>query len=219
MTMPDDVSVMTLEGGALTVLGEPDIALRRALAVIGRHLHRSFFEDAGLLPRQSFGCCILCAVTVRDFLQRAGIPARVRSITALMRLDGPTGSLHSLGIGVPGQVSDTEGGRWAGHTVVEARGFLIDPALAQFRREIWSWLPDIVAFPRSSDGTRTFGLPMLGAWHYEPRGAVPTVFNCVYLDNPRNDAWQTAPDASATNADLREPVIARLIAAYQRGGN
>src|SRR4051794_15795251 len=72
--------------------------LLKALAVIARDLHPRL-QIEGF---RSYGQCILCALTVRDFLQDIGfMDARVASVMFHVQAQRGETTLHGLRIGEP----------------------------------------------------------------------------------------------------------------------
>ncbi len=168
--------------------GRPPLAILKALAVIAAHLHPSFdqfYEDG--VSRDS---CILVSTVLRDFLFRIGFTdAEVRSVSFLVERrtgDAPT---HQLLVGEPD--GRDKGGRWNGHMVVIAGGWLIDGTLYQARREHWDFLPGMVATPVRDRQMIVDGRRVITGFVARQDD---TTVQGVWLDIPENKRWRTAPD-------------------------
>ncbi|KQV68041.1 hypothetical protein [Rhizobium sp. Root1220] len=180
--------------GDLTVGGEPPVKLRKALAVIGTHLHPTFDRVFG--RGVSLGSCVLVSVVLRDYFYRLGFTdAEVRSVFFYINRRRGKETVHSLGIGKPGQ-KDVPG-HWGGHLILALpkEGWIVDATLYQAQRAQWeNRLPGMIAMPmlgtEMPDGTRTvagFGVIL----HHEEED----VIHARWLDNAGNNRWRTALEA------------------------
>src|SRR5262252_7800728 len=126
--------------GDMMVVGNPPAKLWKALAVIADALHPSFELEPRIAPGISKSSCVICALTVRDFLRAIGFDmARVAPVCAVMWASENGKQLHSLGIGHPDDDS-AFADRWSGHLVVVIGAFLIDATLYGAQRPQW---PDL----------------------------------------------------------------------------
>lgn len=173
----------------------PPPRLVQALAVIATHLHPTLDVSPLASPGKSKESCILCSLVVRDFLFRGGFrDAELRPVVVVMQaLDEDGGLIHSLGIGNPKGPSPKITGRWDGHAVVIAEGWLIDTTLYQAKRPAWPELPGMVAVPLVKPGRDLFGLPLLAG--ASAKGEDGSDIDMGWLDQPTNKKWRAAPDA------------------------
>lgn len=204
------MSIVFLADLAL-VVDVPPVRLLKPLAVIGRYLHEYFDREPWIVSTDwSKHSCILCALTVRDYLRRLGFAARVRPVCVIMGATQDGRQLHSLGIGQPGDPPRQNG--WPGHLVTECEGILIDTTLYPARREHWPRLPGMTAVPikRITDPeAQRFGLwPIAGLNMTNDDPGYD--FSLGWFDNPDNRSWLAAPDAKAAR---RANVVNQLAAA------
>ncbi len=198
--------------GDMLVCGDPPPAkLLKALAVIAGHLHPTFAAMPNIKPGISRESCVLCSLTVRDFLQRVGfVRAFVSPVVTVVRAAEHGKELHSAGIGVPG--TPPRARRWNGHMIVIVDGlFLIDTTLYQIARPQWEGLPGMLAAPLGfQEGApgRMWGLDVLGALFMQDDQRPTYETMITWLANPSNAAWRNGPDASR---DLRRPAVNRLV--------
>lgn len=217
---PEDNSVMNdynTNLGDMMVVGNPPAKLWKALAVVADGLHPGFDLRSTIIPGKSKNSCVLCALTVRDFLLRIGFTdAAVRPVAVVMWASECGKQLHSLGIGSPEDPRDDAGpGHWIGHMVTTVAGFLIDTTLYCALRPQWPQLTGMVVLPihAEPDERKIFGLDLIvGVTMDEPERGYQ--FNIGWLDNPYNRAWRGGPDARDRNR--REPVVAWLIKRFGR---
>jgi hypothetical protein len=185
----------------------------KALASIASVLHPAY--DAILpTPGKSRESCVLCSLTARDFLWRAGFKdARVTTVYLLLRAVDEAGKeIHSAGVGdhfnspVPLTVPippDTAH-RWNGHMVVEVPsvGYVLDLTLFHMKRPAWPSLPGMIAAPiEHGNGDQLAGVRV----QQDDGSALMVVW--LRQDNPR---WRNAPD---TERSLRIPVVKALVRA------
>lgn len=196
--------------GDLMLMGTPPAKLLKALAVIASELHPAFDALPGITPGISRRSCVLCSLTVRDFLQRIGIAAVAAPVVAVLAATEKGQTLHTAGIGVPGQVPRPR--NWNGHmiVVVPEAEYLIDTTLYQINRPAWSDLPGMVATPiikqMQPGHGRMWGLDVLTSIQMT-EAERDYEFQLTWLANPRNNAWRNGPDA---RRDLRRPAVAKL---------
>ena len=188
--------------GDLLIVGEPPLKFIKALGVIAIALHPSF--DKIVTPGKSKESCVLCSLTVRDFLWKAGFKdARVVTVYTAIRAVGVDGvEIHSLGVGDHNGTVPTLGGRtlkdtperWSGHMVVEVPsvGYMVDTTMFNMKRPAWPDLPGMIATPIERDGvTRSFGLDHLACIRTEIDDGVQLML--WWLVQP-NERWRDAPD-------------------------
>lgn len=203
----------------MQVVGEPTPRLTHALAVVDRLMHTSFDLRAMLELGKSKDSCVLCALTVRDFLRGIGVPAAVAPVATVMwaKLDGR--ELHSIGIGVPNDKRKTPG-RWSGHLVTIADNYLIDCVLYASIRPQWPFLRGMAALPLIEKSQRTKPLSLYPDYTALAGVSVTDTdepgyeFSICYLDNPTNKSWADGPDA--INTHYREPVVEHLVAEFRK---
>lgn len=156
--------------------------------------------------------CVLCALTVRDFLHRIGFKdARVRSVTAIIKASRNGEEIHSLGVGTPMDHAVLPG-KWAGHLVTTVGDFLIDTTLAPWKRPAWPQLPEMVVMEKFAEPT---GLrPPLEDGRLWPLAAArldegDTEIEFVYCDRPANQSWKNG--GGDTQKDRRRAVVDALV--------
>src|SRR5262245_23199620 len=122
--------------GDVAVVTNPGAKLLKAVATING-IHDAF-DATGVMkfPGKSKESCILCALAVRDFLQRIGFKdAAVRSVGVLVQARRNGEVLHSVGVGLPARFYTDEaakgrnGSGWNGHLVTTVGKFMIDTTL------------------------------------------------------------------------------------------
>jgi hypothetical protein len=153
--------------------------------------------------------CVLCSLTVRDFLRRVGFDANVRSVATIMRATQDDKELHSLGIGSPEDPRVAPEGYWTGHMVVLVDRYLIDTTLYRARRPAWPDLAGMMALPIAAPQERgqLYGLDVItGATIGGDDGYQ---FDIAWLDYRKNRSWRRGPDAR--DRGRREPVVRRMI--------
>lgn len=180
--------------------GTPPAKLKAALDVIGLYMIPLYKMTPDLRPGAEKDSCILMSLIVRDFLRAVGIKAKVRSVTAVIKATDKDGKeIWSVGIG-SGE-AEPEPGRWDGHLVVEADGWLIDPTIGQARRKYWADLPSMIAMPLYKEldsiagGTATVDGTRIDLMWF-PR---------------KDESWRTAPDAGS---DRRKWVVDALVSRH-----
>lgn len=199
--------------GDMAVLGKMPAKIFKALAVIADTLHPAFARQPWIADHEkSKESCVLCALTVRDFLVDIGFAdARVRPVVTVMRATRKGTELHSLGIGVPG--TPPQDGRWVGHLVVwvPRAKVLIDTTLYRAGRPQWPDLPGMLAVDTSAyadHGSKVWGLkPIVGAVMTETDDP-DYCYEIIYFDNPKNTLWRHGSDARG--AWKRAAVLAAL---------
>ena len=188
----------------------PPATLVKALAVIGDRLHQAF--DARIPKGKSKQSCVLCALTVRDFLRAIGFAARVESVSFFAEAKRNGVLLHALSVGTPGAGRAAEPGHWNGHLVTLAGHWLIDTTLYQAQRPAWPHLPAMIAVPMQKTGRRYNGMPTLAAIASVTRGDDGYLFDAAWMLNRKNRGWKQMPDSR--DKMLREPVIWDLVAKF-----
>lgn len=209
---------MTL--GDLLIVGKPPAKFVKALAAVAAVLHPAFDQIA--VPGKSKESCVLCSLTVRDFLWKAGFKdARVVTVyLAIRAVDKGGVEIHSVGVGdhngtVPTldnrKLPDTDA-HWSGHMVVEvpSAGYLVDTTLYQTKRPAWPDLTGMMAVPIERDGAQSFSLDHIAAIRaVQPDGSMLTMW---WLAQP-NERWRGAADCERGR---RAPVIKALLSAYTK---
>jgi len=200
------------------IIGEPPARLGKALAVIGDALHPSFDLRSRIVPGKSKESCVLCALTVRDFLREIGFAdARVAPVICVIWALQDGKQLHSLGMGAPDNPKARGPHHWRGHLVTVAADWLIDCTLYPSARPAWPDLPGMIAVPLFAPAARTRPLPMydldaiasIGGQDPENPGYE---FAIAWLDNPKNRGWRRGPDAR--DSVRRAPVIRHMLARF-----
>jgi hypothetical protein len=191
--MLNDLRTFTL--GDMKVVGMPPAKLAKALAVIADTLHPSFNANPKIKPDHSKRSCVLCSLTVREFLTKIGFAdAAVASVATFLFADRGETRLHSAGIGSPEDHRKIDG-NWCGHMVVTVAGYLIDTTLYQAMRPQWPDLTGQIAVPLyapEEPEVKMFDLALLAALSiteddYE--------FNIGWCDRRINNGWRHGPDA------------------------
>lgn len=206
--------------GDLLVIGEPGADLLRAFQVIGATLHQAYDRHPRIVTGKSRRSCVLCALTVRDFLMRIGFDdAQARPVGTYMAAFEGRKMLHSLAIGLDGG-GPAVPGHWSGHLVATARGWLIDTTLYPAQRPQWSDLPGMIALPLNpiAEDRRLFGKRSLAQFEIAERLdalGLSEVFQAAWLDDPDNIRWRRGPDAR--DSARRSPVLRAMLDAWERG--
>lgn len=205
----------TARTNGMQIIGNPPPKLARALAVIDSTLHNSFDLRGDMDIGKSKDSCVLCALTVRDFLRALDMPARVTPVTLVMWANEHGEQLHSLGVGTPHD-RQVIPGRWNGHLVTTVNRWLIDCVLYQSQRPQWEGLSGMMALqllPRVNRPT----LPIypnhpviagMAARDNDP-GRETYEFAMAWLDRPENQSWREGPDAR--DAARRAGVVQHLL--------
>jgi hypothetical protein len=197
-------------GDLLIIGGQPAAKLLKAFAVIADQLHPGFDRQPNLKPFVSRGSCVLCALTVRDFLVRVGFHARVRSVCTVLWAHKDGKLLHSAAIGAPHDKRKMIN-RWTGHMVTTVDDWLIDPTLYQVRRSAWPDLAGMMALPlHPRPWQRSYwGLDLIAS-----AAVADEEFMIGWFDNPKNTAWKFGPDAR--DPMRRAPVTVAMIERFGR---
>jgi hypothetical protein len=185
----------SLELEDMLVIGRPPVKTLKALAVIATRLHQSFAEQDWLERAKSQESCVLCTLSVCDFLNAIGITAQPRSVGLYLQAEQDGKLLHNLGIGIPSQ--PPRPGYWLGHlvAVLPHEGYLIDTTLARAKRPAWPNLPGMMAVPIQArpPRRRMYGLrPFTSVTWHDDTGLEQFI---AWLDRPRAQEWQNGPDA------------------------
>lgn len=206
----------------MAVIGLPPPRLWKALGVLDRSLHYGFDLLAGIPINKSKESCVLCALTVRDFLRGIGIKSvRVAPVSLIMWAREHGEDLHSVGVGAPND-NRKIAGRWAGHLVTIVNDeWLIDCVMYAALRPQWDFMPGMMALPVIPPRERERPLPMfpehemLAGTQVQDDTRPTYEFSACWLDNPSNESWKRGPDAN--NEKLRRPVIKHLLTEYNNG--
>lgn len=205
-------------------LDTPPPSLGAALHVIASEMHEAFAADATLKQDVSKRSCIMCSLTVRDFLSRIGFAAEVRACLFTIEARTITGEfIHSLGIGTEnwklGKLKTGTG--WNGHMVTLADGWLIDTTLFQAVRPMWRQLPGMMAAevikgdiePVQIPDVAGNKFPMRPLAAFSGRQEDGTRLRFQWLDQPRNRWWKDAPD---TRPGRRRSVVEHLVSIHEK---
>lgn len=193
----------------------------KALATVANVLHPAY-DRVLPLTGKSKESCVLCSLTVRDFLLRSGFKDACVTTVYLMlvAVDADGKEVHSAGCGdhnakrvptlVPGPV--WKPGYWNGHMVVEvpSQKAIIDTTLAPMRRKQWPLLPGMLVVP-IFEGPPSFGMEHISAITIDQRDGI--TLRAWWVREP-NESWRTAGDA--TDEELRAPVVRALRSAFRR---
>ena len=199
--------------GPLAYIGDndPPGKLLKAAAVAS-FIHDEYAKQPWVKHKDiSKESCVLCALTVRDFLQRVGFKdARVASVTAMIRAFRNGEELHSLGVGTP-MDHQVLPGKWAGHLVTTVAGVLIDTTLAPWKRPAWPELPEMIVMEMHKPKGLRPPLPDGQLW---PLAAARFDDNdkeieFVYLDRSANQSWKNG--GGDTMKDRRRAVTDALV--------
>src|SRR5262245_28499054 len=102
--------------GDMYVVGSPPPKLMKALAVIADNLHPEFLRLPNIKAGISRESCVMCSLTVQEFMNRIGYRAAcVASVACVMRATRGEAELHSLGMGAPQDQRQNTDKRWIGH--------------------------------------------------------------------------------------------------------
>jgi hypothetical protein len=201
--------------GDMLVVEESSPELMRALAVIAS-LHEAYDRLPWLAVGKSKESCVLASLTVRDFLWRIGFKdAQCRSVYYVIRAwDSAGQELHSIGVGDHYQVPASHRNlhklrhdRWSGHLVVVIPSLrcVIDPTLYQVIRPQWSTLPGMIAIPLLDKPEQLWNMDVIAALEAKEGDSLLAM---MWLDQPGNDGWHTAPDkAKERRADVVKAMV------------
>ena len=192
------------------IIGTPPARLHRALMVIGGRLYPLAAKTPAFRaqPERLRISCVFLALSVRDALRSAGFQAEVRSVALAVEKAG----VRQVVIGSPAD-RDAGPGSWAGHLVVLAEGFLIDPSVGQARRPEWKDLTDILTAP-------CFDPPRAGSLDEQPMTLLSALIGrqegvrMLWYDSPENQRWEKGGDA---RPDRRYRLVEKLTAALRQG--
>ena len=189
--------------------------LLKALAVIADTMHQEFAIEPWIAsPDKSKQSCILCSLTVRDFLHEIGFgDAVVRPCCFYIDAHRGKKQLHSLAIGHP-EDRPKEEWRWIGHMacVVPSAQTLIDTTLFQAKREAWPELPGMAAVYYAPGVFQTEKYHGLSGIAGMLREEGDYWCRAVWFDKPSND-WRQAGDAKDTSR--RKRIIALMAERFQ----
>ena len=193
--------------------------LPKAITVVSEHMHLLFAVEPWIAHAdKSKECCILCSLTVRDFLHGIGFTdAAARPVSTYIDAQHNGKRLSRLIIGHPKDDHPVKTMRWQGHMVcvVPSHGMLIDTTLHQAQRPAWPELPGIVAVPLIdfSDKPRRWpfvwcGLQAISAVVLQKEDYLARV---IWFDRPMN-SWRH--EADACNTSRRSNVVRQLVRLY-----
>jgi hypothetical protein len=219
-----------LQFNDMKVMGAPSLKLRNALEIIANHLHQEFAIAQWISDKdKSKESCVLCSLTVREFLVRIGFKdAHVRPVCLFLsgHKDGRTKKI--LKVGDPDDKRCLPS-RWSGHMVVviPSAAYMIDTTLYQANRPEWKSLSGMAAVPLgAANGSPLSVKEIQGVSEAEdgalfPLKAISGVswaeddsygVTALWLDNPTNKSWRGGRDARMKN--LRIPVVNKMIRAW-----
>jgi hypothetical protein len=193
--------------GDMLVGGSPPPQLSKALRVISESLHPQFAKNWRMPPDKSKESCILCSLTVREFLIASGFTsARVAPVCTTMAAWQDDKLLHSLGIGSP-EDHEILPGKWNGHMIViePSTGYLIDTTLYQAQRKQWPDLPGMIAGPLWAERVKGLylGLDAISGLTLRDDDRPGYSFEIAWLDRPGHNSWRDGPDANKTRLQRR----------------
>lgn len=201
---------MNLRLGDMMVTGDtlPPVKLIKALAVVSDRLHRSFARNPSLIPNISLRSCVLCSLTVKEFLTSIGFEAVVRPVSFLIFATEGEKELYSLGMGPPFDERKNLPKSWIGHMVVAVEGWIIDTTLyPAIDRPAWrGLLPPMMAVKTKPQTFGTGELTSLASLLYNDKDYY---LSMAWFDTPENTSWVKGGDA--LNKDRRIKVVKRLI--------
>ncbi len=202
--------------GPLTYIGDRKLPgkLAKAIAVI-TPIHDEFAAQPWIAHAdKSKESCVLCALTVRDFLQRIGFKnARVQSVTAIIKAHKDGEEIHSLGVGTP-MDREVIHGKWAGHLITAVDGFLIDTTISPWKRPAWPDLPEMIVMEMFEEMNHRPALPHGKLW---PIAAMRSdegdgkEIEFVYLDRPDNQSWKDRQRGGDSDKKRRRAVVDALV--------
>ena len=194
----------------MTVMGAPPLKLRNALEIIANHLHQEFAKVSWLPHKdRSKESCILCSLTVREFLVRADFQdADARPVCLYLSAHKGGRLVKQLMVPDPDDKRQLPS-RWAGHMVVviPSAAYLIDTTLYQAARPEWKSLPGMAAVPLYPANASLFSMKQIScvSWKEEDGYKV----TAGWLDAPTNKSWRKSGIERMKN--LRRPVINKMI--------
>lgn len=132
----------------MLVIGKVPERLIEPLRAVEK-LHTAFDRAPVKVAEGSRDSCILCALTIAELLAEFDIPAEAVPVAAIATAEGVA---HGVGVG-----TEDRPGRWAGHLVCVADGFLIDAALYSLP---WDGPKGMMAVQLAPSGTIN-GMPII----------------------------------------------------------
>ncbi len=214
----------------MTVMGAPSLKLRNALEIIANHLHQEFARAQWIPDKdKSKEACVLCSLTVREFLVRIGFKdAQVVPVCLFLsaRKDGRL--IKILKVGDPDDKRYNPA-TWSGHMVVviPSAAFMIDTTLYQANRPEWKSLPGMAAMPLNATNGSPFSVKAIPGVSWTEDGALFSLkvissvswaeddsyeVTALWLDNPTNKSWRGGRDAQMRN--WRISVVNKMISEH-----
>ena len=212
-------SARRLRSGGTARWSPFSMMLPKAITVVSEHMHSLFAVEPWIVRAdKSKESCILCSLTVRDFLHEIGFTdATVRSVATYVDAQHNGERLSRLIIGHPEDDRPVKTTRWRGYMVcvVPSHNMLIDTTLYQAQRPAWPELPGTVAVPLIdfSDRPRRWpfvwcGLQAISAVVMQREDHFARV---IWFDRPMN-SWRH--EADARNTSRRSNVVRQLVRLY-----
>jgi hypothetical protein len=177
--------------------------LFNALEIVALHMHDLFNRDGRFIHDISKQSCVLCSLTVRDFLFLNGFrDVEVRPVFVAIRAIENNAELYSLGIGNLNLKAAPDPKRWHGHMVVylPSDGIIIDTTLYQAKRSYWSKLPSMMV-TQFDDSHEQWNLRSIASVMAEQEQKSLII---QWFDQPMNKNWKDGPDTSKRR---REPIV------------
>lgn len=193
--------------GDLYIFDEFQSELLNALEIIAHNMHDLYNADGRFIHDISKQSCVLCSLTVRDFLFNAGFrDVEVRPVFVAIRAIENNKEIYSLGIGNLDHKSKPDLKRWQGHMVVylPSEKVIIDTTLYQAKRPYWSNLPPMMVTP-FDDSHDQWNLKSISSVMAEQEQKVLTI---QWFDQPMNKHWKRGPDTSKRR---REPIVKAMM--------
>lgn len=198
----------------MLICGQTDGRLKIALKTIALYLHPLWSFDHFEGSEISKQSCVLCSLTVRDFLFQCGFKdVKVTTVFVVMQALQNGEAIYSLGIGKPDEKPNGPG-RWPGHMVTEipSLGVIIDTTLYQAMRPHWPDLSGMICTPTNRNGT-LFDHPIMGGISTGEDNGYR--FSIWWLEIAGNDGWKGTPDAER-HRRRRKQVVEKLQAHFNR---
>lgn len=194
----------------MTVMGAPSPKLRNALKIIASHLHPEYNKVSWLPYKdRSKESCILCSLTVREFLVRAGFQeAKARPVSLYLSAHKDGRMVKRLMAPDPDDKRQLPA-RWPGHMVVviPSDAYLIDTTLYQAMRPQWKSLPGMVALPLYPVNDRLMSMKQLSCVSWTEEDGYKVTLG--WLDAPTNTSWRRSGLDREKN--VRRPIVNKML--------